>query len=227
MSTHQDAVDIYVGIFLTTSRMCLHLIVLTYMSASWYVGIYVGIWTCQHIGQHKNKCVDIHVGIFITISRMCRHLNVFTYMSAYWCVGTYVGIWTCQHIGQHKKECVDIYVDTSRCCHICQHIEMLTHSTSGEKYADINVKTFVLVLANMLTCADADIYVDISKCWHICVHIEMSANSTSGEKYADIYVNTLLSSAGKYGDTFRCRHICRHIKMLVYIPAHGGADIIF
>ena len=39
---------------------------------------------------------------------------------------------------------------------------MSAHSTSCEKYADINVNTFGLVLANVLTCPDADIYADTS-----------------------------------------------------------------
>ena len=56
---------------------------------------------------------------------------------------------------------------TPRCYHICQHIEMLAHSTSGDNYADICVNTFVLVLTNMMTCSDADIYADTLRCWHI------------------------------------------------------------
>ena len=56
-------VDLCVGIFLTTSRMCRNVYVLACMSASCCVGIYVGTWTCQHICQHRSQCVDIYVVI--------------------------------------------------------------------------------------------------------------------------------------------------------------------
>ena len=139
-SKEQMCWHIYRPIF----QICRHFNVLACISACWWVGIYVGIWTCQHICQHKTKCVYIYVGIFITTSTMCRHLNVLAYRSASWCVSIYVSIWTCQHICQHRNKCDDIYVGifliTSRMCrhlnvlafmswcvHICRHMDMSTY----------------------------------------------------------------------------------------------------
>ena len=125
-------VDIYVGIFPTTRRIC-HFDVLAYMSASWCVDISVGIWTCQYIGQHSNKCADIYVNIFVFFFVLANML-------------------TCPD--------ADIYVDTSRCWHICQHIEMSAHSTSIEKHADIYVNTFF-------------------ECCQICRHIQMPTHMST------------------------------------------------
>ena len=101
MSTHWPAQEQMCWHIITIGRICRHLNVLTYMSASWCVIIYVGIWTCQHIGQHMNKCVDIYVGIFITISRMCLHLNVMTCMfftTSIMCWHLHVLTYICQHL---------------------------------------------------------------------------------------------------------------------------------
>ena len=159
-------------------------------------------------------CLLLLMGcLFVATRWICWFLNMPALMSAYMSASEFVGIF------------VSIL---KMCWHICQHIEMPTHSTSGGRYADIYVNTFVLMLADMLTCPGADIYVDTSRCWHIHLsqHIEMLPHSAIGDKYVDVSVNTC-SYAGKYLDMSRCRHTCWHIKMPAYMPAHGDADIFF
>ena len=119
----------------------------------------------------------------------------------------YVSIIVWWHICQ-------IYADTSRCWHICRHVEMSVHSVRN---TPTYVNTFVVLIteAYMLTCPNADIYADTLRCWHICQHIEMPTYSSSSGKYADIYVNTFLE----------CWQICRHIEMPTYMLTHQDDDI--
>ena len=156
MSTYMSASE-YVGIFANTrknvltymsacfSRLveCADISMCRHMSTSWGVDIYVGISTCQHICQHKNKCADTYIGIFLTSSRMCRHLNVLTYMPAYlflcWpdadryadtsrCWLIYIHIYVYIYIFMPTRWDVGTfyYAHIFRCRHICQHIKMMT-----------------------------------------------------------------------------------------------------
>ena len=102
----------YVGILITTSRMCRHLKVLACMSASWCVGIYVGIWTCQNICRHTNKCGDIYVSIFPTTRIICRHLNA----------GIYVRILIFRNKCRHLDMSAYLPAQERICWHICRHI---------------------------------------------------------------------------------------------------------
>ena len=137
--------------------ICRHLNESAYMPAYWYVDIYVGIWTFQHIYQHsKKKCVDIYVGIFLITSRMywnlnvlahiCQHLDVSAYMSASGYVNifastisnilTYIGAYFSSQI------CVGILM----CWHVWRHLNMPTYS-------------------------DTNMNVDTLGCWHKCRHM--------------------------------------------------------
>ena len=145
MSAYFPLQEEYVGISMCR-HLCHHLNMLAYMSASEYVGIVerADISTCWH------KYIYLYIYIYIY-----TYICIYIYKPASWCVGISVGIWPAQE---------------QICRHICQHIEMSAHSTRGKNYTNINVSTFVLVLANMLTCRIADIYVDTSRCWHMPTH---------------------------------------------------------
>ena len=80
VSTYMSA-SAYVDIFVSTLNMCGHRPICRHIShyyknmsasqcvstwsASLSVNIYIGIWICRHICQHKNKSVGIYAGIFL------------------------------------------------------------------------------------------------------------------------------------------------------------------
>ena len=99
--------------------ICQYLNLMLYMSASWRVNIHVSIWTCQHIGHHRNKCVYISVGTFITISRMCRHLNVLAYMSE----NRHVNILASTRTNMPTYMSTHLFL----CWQICWHVQMATY----------------------------------------------------------------------------------------------------
>ena len=171
----------YVGILITTSRMCRYLKVLACMSASWCVGIYVGIWTCQNICRHTNKCGDIYVSIFPTTRIICRHLNAGIYvrilifrnkcrhldMSAYLPAQERI----CWHMCRHKCQHLDMSTYLFLCWSICWHVQMPTHMPTHQ-YADIYVNALrcghiLLVVINMLTNLSTHLLLCCPICWHI------------------------------------------------------------
>ena len=95
----------------------------------------------------------------------------------------------CRHIRQHMSSCAHKDADVFKCRHICRHIEMPTCSTGGDKFVELYVNTFYLVVTNMPI-----VFRYLSICRHskmptyICWHIGMPTHSTNGDEYIYIYI---------------------------------------
>ena len=142
--------------------MCQHLNVLVYMSASWCVVIYVGIWTSQHICLHKNKCVDIY-----------------TDTPRFWRICQNIELWA------HSTSCdeyANIYVNTF----ILVLADMMTYSNADIYASTLKCRYILLVMENMPTRMPTHLFL----WWQICWYVQLPTYMPTHQD-ADIYANTL------------------------------------